>query len=214
MRTSTLGEHFNLVLVGLLAALFFVRPVPHQEEIHDPEITGSVNLQYELACLARNGYEEARGESEIGEVLVMYVTMARASDNRSYFGGKTLCGVVHHKRVSEEGRITAEFSWTLEKGLSSEPTNAAAWQRSLRLAREVYAGGFRMEGGLEAVRFYINPKTASRRGLCWFKKNLLPVGVADNHHFYREPRTTREREALKQQPAPAECRQETRLAQR
>src|SRR5687767_430509 len=119
----------------------------------------------ETAFLAANLYHEARGESLDGQLCVAYVTIARANDNNSTFGGPTLRSVVFKKNMREDGRLTAEFSWW-EK--PSKPRDhqaiAVAWTIA-KQAREVRPNSLCRLGG---VRFYKNSDVAGLGGSCWF----------------------------------------------
>jgi hypothetical protein len=140
----------------------------------------------ETAFLAANIYHEARGEPAAGQLCVAYVTIARARDNNSAFGGPTLRSVVFKENMREDGRWTAEFSWW-ERPFS--PRNhrsiAAAW-RYATYARKV---GPESLCPLGRVRYYKNTDTAGSGGSCWFARNAIYVGSVGNHDFYRPHRT-------------------------
>lgn len=73
-------------------------------------------------CLALNVYHEARGEPLQGQVAVAHVTVNRARERNM-----RVCDVVF-----EPG----QFSWTIK---DPRVTDEAAWQRSLQVAKRVYA---------------------------------------------------------------------------
>lgn len=78
------------------------------------------------ACLARNIYYEARGESEQGKYAVAQTTLNRLKTKR---WGETICKVVYSK---------AQFSWTLQKKLPKPA--GQAWEDSQWIARRVLRG--------------------------------------------------------------------------
>jgi hypothetical protein len=140
----------------------------------------------ETAFLAANLYHEARGEPLEGQLCVAYVTIARANDGNTTFGGPTLRSVVFKENMREDGRLTAEFSWW-EK--PSKPRNhgaiAAAWMIA-RQAREVPPDSLCR---LERVRYYKNSDVAGLGGSCWFQRNAIYVGSVGRHDFYRAHQT-------------------------
>jgi spore germination cell wall hydrolase CwlJ-like protein len=88
----------------------------------------------ELACLARNVYHEARGESIAGQQAVAEVTLNRVASRHF---PRTICEVVYEKRFdSARNRLVGAFSWT-ELDSVARPTGIA-WQRALRVAETIY----------------------------------------------------------------------------
>src|SRR5215207_4550955 len=81
----------------------------------------------EKTCLALNIYYEARGESLRGQDAVAYVTTARTKENLTEFGGPSICSVVFHRNVREDGKLIAEFSWTSMGTLAKTRLKAAPW---------------------------------------------------------------------------------------
>lgn len=148
-----------------------------------------ISDKLETAFLAANIYHEARGEPAEGQLCVAYVTIARAADKNSAFGGPTLRSVVFKENVREDGRRTAEFSWW---EWPSVPRNhaavAAAWTYA-KHAREVKTASL---CSLGQVRYYKNSDVAGSGGSCWFARNTVYVGSVGNHDFYRPHRTVYE----------------------
>lgn len=81
----------------------------------------------EVECLALNIYHEARGEIDLGQLAVAYVTLNRAQDSR---WPDTICGVVHQPR---------QFSWYSD-GKSDRPTDTKSWEVAQNVARIAIQG--------------------------------------------------------------------------
>lgn len=75
-------------------------------------------------CLALNIYFESRGESEIGQEFVAWVTLNRATSGKF---SNTICGVVWEDE---------QFSWTHD-GKSDKPKDKNAWAKAQSIANEV-----------------------------------------------------------------------------
>lgn len=134
-------------------------------------VTGAASAAPEICKkepLACNIYFEARGEPEVGQYAVAFVTMNRL---RSGKFGKTLTDVVYQPR---------QFSWTRMR-LTINDTDS--WERARRIAREVKR---------------MDPKTYKRKdptkGAKYFhsKRVYMPktfpverrVATIGSHHFY------------------------------
>lgn len=81
--------------------------------------------QEQIHCLAKNIYFEARGESELGQRAVAWVTLNRR-DSTQY--PNTICDVVWQP---------SQFSWTHD-GRSDTPREIEAWNRAQAIAEIVY----------------------------------------------------------------------------
>jgi spore germination cell wall hydrolase CwlJ-like protein len=90
-------------------------------------LVSQAHERLEKTCLALNIYYEARGESLHGQEAVAYVTTARAKENLREFGGPSICGVVFHRNVREDGKLIAEFSWTSMKTLANRRLTDVSW---------------------------------------------------------------------------------------
>lgn len=127
--------------------------------------------------LALNVYHEARGEDSTGRLMVAYVTVQRAEENRRMWGGGSIEGVVYKG---------CQFSWTCD-GRSDEPNrNSRAWEQAENAAILVALGFFQPPPELEGARYYMNPDESSVRNRCWFATSLRQVGVVGHHYFYAE----------------------------
>lgn len=85
----------------------------------------NIALANEVNCLAKNIYFESRGESEIGQFLVGFVTNNRVRD---YRWPDSYCEVVEQRH---------QFSWYWD-GKSDNPRDAIAWARSKEIANIIY----------------------------------------------------------------------------
>ena len=83
---------------------------------------GGLNTSYELECLAKNIYHEARGESKEGQLAVAYATI-----NRLGKYGRTICQVVYKKHA---------FSWTASP--RKRIRNWGTYYKILALAKTAY----------------------------------------------------------------------------
>lgn len=90
----------------------------------------------QMLCLQQNIFFEARGESELGQRAVAWVTLNRVTDRR---WSETVCEVVFENRSSKPNRC--QFSWTCD-GKPDYPNakdaiEMAAWDRAGELAELV-----------------------------------------------------------------------------
>lgn len=98
-------------------------------------------------CMARVIYYEARGEGTQGMAAVGYVIMNRIKDRRF---PSSVCGVVGQSTVIR-GKRYYQFSWA---GHPPRIHSAAAWERSLTVARRVLNGTIRNPIG-DALYFHV-----------------------------------------------------------
>ena len=115
-----------------------------------------------LTCVALNVYHEARGEPQLGQLAVAYVTINRATKEH-----KDVCSVV---------RKAKQFSWTF---LVDDwyPKNIKAWERAQQAA---VAAAYRTQpdptsGALYYHNLSIHPY--------WAKKMKVKT-VIGQHIFY------------------------------
>ncbi len=85
----------------------------------------------ELYHTALNVYYEARGEPELAQYMVAYITVMRARDNQPKWGGNTILGVIYKK---------AQFSWTFDS--RRIPPAGAEWEHALGVAMRVLHNEF------------------------------------------------------------------------
>lgn len=130
----------------------------------------------QVRILALNVYHESRGETELGKLMVAYITVKRAEENRREWGGNTIRGVV---------RKGCQFSWTCDPEVE-KPLPGPEWDRAVEVATLVLLGLFEPPVELVDARFYMNPDTSSSKGRCWMAQHLRQVAVVGNHYFYAE----------------------------
>ena len=90
----------------------------------DPEAIFADASKEDRYCLAQNMYFESRGESQVGQEFVAWVTLNRVMDLNF---PNDICGVVWQDN---------QFSWTHD-GKSDTPTDPAAWAQAQAIAEEV-----------------------------------------------------------------------------
>lgn len=122
----------------------------------------------DFECLAKNIYFEARGESQLGQQAVAWVTLNRVHNDQ--FPG-TICEVVWQD---------SQFSWTHD-GKSDNPTNVESWAQANQVAREVLASYGAATDPTEGATYfhadYANP--------AW-RHNFTRVVQIDQHIFYAD----------------------------
>ena len=142
-------------------------------------------------CIAKNVYWEAAAARQplLGLEAVAWVTIARARDNRPYWGGSLPCDVVYQQHShggKPRRRTTAQFSWTLEAAAKREPASLWEWVRSVIATRTVLWIGY-APADLGPARYYLNLHTAGKRGRCWFyRRGLVEMRTIGDHTFFRE----------------------------
>jgi N-acetylmuramoyl-L-alanine amidase len=128
--------------------------------------------QNDILCLQQNIYFEARGESELGQRAVAWVTLNRVTDAR---WGDTICDVVFAPN---------QFSWTSD-GISDQPDlddeiERQAWEKAGRLSRVViYRWALGMADPTDGADHY----HASRIRPSWASAGERTAQI-DNHIFY------------------------------
>jgi len=120
--------------------------------------------QTELACLTKNVYHEARGESISGQLAVAFVTLNRAKER-----GTTVCREVYRP---------GQFSWTAagdppmrEKGAAKQALVVAKWAMQGRIVDPT-------DGARWYHATYVKPK---------WRRGLVRVDAIGDHVFYKAP---------------------------
>jgi spore germination cell wall hydrolase CwlJ-like protein len=126
-----------------------------------------IEISKQINCLAENIYFEARGESNLGQRAVAWVTLNRVKDPNF---PNTICEVVW-----EDG----QFSWT-QDGKSDAITDQIAWVDALTTAWLVYNTQDRQfdptDGATMFHATYVKPK---------WRKEYDQTSRIDNHVFYK-----------------------------
>lgn len=121
----------------------------------------------EINCLAENIYFEARGESQLGQMAVAWVTLNRVK-NPSF--PDTICEVVWQQ---------GQFSWTND-GKTDHPENGADWADAQELAWQVYhAYGEQFDPTDGAIMFHathVKPQ---------WQDSFQKTSRIDGHIFYK-----------------------------
>lgn len=133
--------------------------------------------------MARNVYHEARGEPELGKLMVAYITLMRARANRPMWGGGTVKGVVYKR---------GQFSWTYDSAKVAKLPSGPAWDRAMEVATLVALGFFTPRPELALATSYMNPDAATQKEKCRMAMHHVQVGVVGHHYFYREPQAGEE----------------------
>ena len=128
----------------------------------------------DLACLARNVYFEARGESIAGQFAVPEVTMNRVESKRF---PDTICAVVHEQRWDRiRKRQVGAFSWT-ELDYLAKP-KGKPWERATAVAVAAYDS--EEEPRVPGALFYHAERITPR----WSRTKKM-VAKIGRHKFYR-----------------------------
>jgi spore germination cell wall hydrolase CwlJ-like protein len=135
----------------------------------------------QLRCLRDAVYTEARGEDDLGQLMVAWVVAQRALENRSYWGGGTICKVVYATSRNKNGSIVTQFAGPVYNPVTVRDDDPQL-RRAEQNARRVLLLNWQPQGKLHQARFYQNPKTADPKRGRWFKG---PVGSIGNHVFYK-----------------------------
>lgn len=127
---------------------------------------GTMILAKAILCLALTIYHEARGEPELGQKAVAYVTYNRAETPND------ICKVVYEKN---------QYSWTSDPKL--QVRDKLAFSEAKQIAVEVLHDTRRVNDPTKGATHFHNHKVKP----AWSKrfKRTLKVG---NHTFYK-PRT-------------------------
>jgi spore germination cell wall hydrolase CwlJ-like protein len=141
---------------------------PATQSTPDPEAIFADTSEADRYCLAQNMYFESRGESQVGQEFVAWVTLNRVMDPKF---PKDICSVVWQDQ---------QFSWTHD-GKSDTPTDPAAWAQAQAIAEEtLLAYGVDRnltEGATYFHAHHVNPP--------WAQKFERVVQI-DGHIFYAD----------------------------
>lgn len=126
---------------------------------------GALVQNQQIACLAKNVYFEARGESQSGQIAVANVTMNRV--NSQHFPD-TVCDVVYEPK---------QFSWT-HTVKNHTPQDKEMYQDIYKLAEKVYNGSIAdiTDGSTFYHADWVNPS---------WNRVMDRVIQIDTHIFYK-----------------------------
>lgn len=141
-------------------------------------VTKTDQMQRQLACLARNVFYEARGESMAGQMAVAQVTVNRA---RSGLFPRDLCAVVSQHTVLSDNTKVCQFSWYCDADVNKQrkiyPSNA-----SYIAAKRVLIDGETVPKIDQHVLWFHHADLQVNPG--WNHKIATKIG---NHVFYKRP---------------------------
>ena len=126
---------------------------------------------FEVRCLARNIYHEARGEDIDGQIAVAQVTLNRVDSPRY---PNSICDVVYHDKGPRAW--DCQFSWTCD-GKPDQPTDMAAYGLATLIATEVIKG--EPEDYVGGALHYVARTALDRR---WVKR-MHVHGRIGRHYF-------------------------------
>lgn len=171
-----------LTLVGVvLSTATLVTMSTLGVQAYNADITNAQLKTYQRQqhCLALNIYHESKGESELGQRAVAYVTLNRVKDP---IYPDDVCEVVHQGQFESDGspsKHKCQFSWYCD-GRSDHPADELAYERSKLIAAIVintYGNSF--DPTMGATMYHnetVNPHWADS-----FEKTTK----IENHIFYK-----------------------------
>jgi hypothetical protein len=128
----------------------------------------------EMLCLTQAIYHEARGESRDGQLAVANVIINRAMSKKY---PSTICGVVFQN--ADKGRYKCQFTFACD-GRSDMGTERAAWNRSIKMAREAFyefQKGERSPWCPTTTAIFFPPPASRDRGQTEGKLEVLAAGA-------------------------------------
>lgn len=172
---------FTTLITGLVVVIMLLQQVTENklsrlkdsQLLSSPDVVSIKTRERQLECLAMNVYREAGGENFEGKVAVAQVVMNRASHPKF---PNDICAVVYQKTTFVD-KVVCQFSWYCEGPPRAKPTNTAAYNESMAVAKKVLLEGFKLDILKDALYFhavYLDPK--------WPHEKIGKIG---NHVFYR-----------------------------
>ncbi len=146
---------------------------------YDIEETRQADISRQRECLALNIYHEAKGESELGQRAVAYVTLNRAADP-AY--PDDICDVVYQGLVKngEPIKNKCQFSWYCD-GKDDEPVDTTSYNEALYIAAVVintYGSSF--DPTMGATMYHADSVKPG------WRKSFEETTQIENHIFYRK----------------------------
>ena len=132
----------------------------------------------EIECLALNIYFETKAVSLADAMAVTDVVLNRVNHT---FYPNDICSVVYQAKTDSNGfpkRHQCQFSWYCD-GRHDTPTDATAWERSRKYARDMYIYRAYIgitEGSTHYHATYVRPK---------WSRQLDRIARIGSHIFYR-----------------------------
>ena len=169
--------------------------------------TRDIVAETDLYCMTLAIYFEGGStfEPEIGQRHIARVITERAKADRSYWGGKTICGVVFYKRKG-----VCQFSFACLPIARRTPRKNVLWQASEAVAVDALAG--RNDDPDASIRYYMNAELSALKNVCAFRKQFVRVTKAGTHEFFRE--ASAEERATLAKTNPEACRRYAEMLQK
>lgn len=202
MRTITTALAFS----SAFACAAYAKPASVPETGRAPIQIQSRDIvaETDLYCMTLAIYFEGGStyEPEIGQRHIARVITERAKADRSYWGGKTICGVVFYKRKG-----VCQFSFACLPIARRTPRKNMLWQASEAVAVDALAG--RNDDPDASIRYYMNAELSALKNVCAFRKQFVRVTKAGTHEFFRE--ASAEERATLAKTNPEACRRYAEL---
>ena len=173
----------KIILISMLFLTSMAIPLPTQSLYIFPEITANlkkIDLK-QVACMAKNIFYEAGGETMLGQVAVANVVMNRVNHGFA----ETPCKVIYQKTVINEN-VVCQFSWVCEE--KSELNKASAkYKQAEMIAFQTMMGMYKDVVPKTTLFFHsINIDPA------WPYKQVAKIG---NHIFYSKQKVKNEQKS-------------------
>ena len=157
------------LLWGVVFGFIFSGEAEASEVVPPPYTDMSGRKLSTLECLAVNAYHEARGESDIANLMIMAVVEQRVRDTRHR--ATTICEAVFHPKA---------FSWVSD-GRSDRIRDKGQYLRLYKLSEKFLINKEFFINVAEGADHYhvVGHKTG------WNYRVLTYIGQVDRHVFYR-----------------------------
>lgn len=133
-----------------------------------------------IRCARDLVYTEARGESEYGQMLVIWTVMRRMQERRPEWSG-SFCDNVYNVRIVGT-RMVSQYAGPIHKPVVL-PDNDPELIKIAQLAIRVLFGYVTVRPEHRCAIAYQRPEHADPRNQDWFS-TLKPLGRVGNHNFY------------------------------
>ena len=173
----------KIILISMLFLTVMAIPLSTQSLYSFPEITANlkkIDLK-QVACMAKNIFYEAGGETMLGQAAVARVVMNRVNHGFA----ETPCKVIYQKTVINEN-VVCQFSWVCEeKGNLNKAS--AKYKQAEMIAFQTMMGMYKDVVPKTTLFFHsINIDPA------WPYKQVARIG---NHIFYSKQKVKNEQKS-------------------
>jgi spore germination cell wall hydrolase CwlJ-like protein len=162
-----------------VAASMFITIVTPSVALNTSDNEPVTYSEKQIECLALNIYHEARGQSELGQHAVAYVTLNRVKNDRY---PEEICAVVKQSKRDKDGnpiRNKCQFSWFCD-GRGDHPKNTEAYEKAKAIARAVInTYGYSFDPTLGATMYHADSVKP------YWRKAFTKTTKIENHIFYR-----------------------------